>query len=176
MNKGNCRLPPQYLVFSWKKFQENRWIFIAQIASVIILSITLMHPRFLDFMEATGSTHVIFSLFLIGVFFWWREFSAKWEVYIIREHIYFACNNKVVCNIPLENNESLSLEVSNAPVSSMLKGTLFLDVKLDGDTKMRMPTYSCQLPEVIAMTITQFINCHTELVKNAIVKKHIERN
>ena len=176
MQMANCRLPPQYLVFSWKKFQENKWIFIAQIASVIMLSITLMHPRFLDFMEVTGSTHAIFSLFLLGLFFWWREFSAKWEVYVIKERIYFACNEKIVCKIPLENNEIVSLEVSNAPIGSILKGTLFIDVKIEGDLKLRIPTYSCRLPEFIAMTMTQFINCHTELVKKASVERHIGRN
>ena len=164
MFSAKCKLLPRYKVVSWYKWQESKALCLIQILSLYSIFMTASNAFFWTITSASSFNTILFTIAMIGLAMWSFSLNSKIEIYALKDNIHIIKNGNSYAVIPLFGNDTIELSYKPSRFCELYKGTGQMDFIHNGEVISSLHVNSNRMVSYIANSLSQFINCHPDLV------------
>lgn len=162
----SSRPPPRYKVIEWYRWQESKMLSIFQFGALLSISLTLTDPVVWEYMTTSIFGGVVALIGIVSLWIWVYNIMTKIEVFALKDHISFLKNGRVFIDIPLNESDTFNLTYQPNKFPHIYSGFGVIIVTHKGRKIGYLHVNSRRLVSYIASNLSQFINCHPDLVRH----------
>lgn len=162
----NKRLPPRYRVVYWYRWQESKTLLCSQCLAVFTSLFALVNEPVWHYVVNSTIGFALVIIALAGMLCWVHFIFTKIEIFALKDHILFTRNGKLFIDIPLTESDAIHLTYQPYTFPLIYKGSGRMTITHHETKVGTIPIYSAKIVSYVACNLSQFINCHPDLVKH----------